>query len=307
MFDRHAKLALIILCLTLAGGGLAFRAAVGALNAYLSKLPVPLRHPLNDVSRTLGRWQAVGTDRVAQQAELDELGTTEFFTRNYAVDGDVEKAAIWVHAAFYTGMIDAVPHVPERCDDVHGWQPVDAPRNYDLDVDRSTWSIDEQHTHRGAGAPYPVVEHRHPVTGRAMTIRMPVGDIQFRVTEFRWPNDPSRRKFAGYLFVANGETTPMPEAVRLKAFDLSSRHAYFCKIQLSMQAGRETSLEDFLALAGELMESLLPEVMRCLPDWSEVEAGGAQDTTTTTNMTGGALPRLGWTDTAPRAAQPSEG
>ena len=293
MFDRHAKLALIIVCLTLACGGLAFRAAVGGLNAYLSKLPVELRAPLNDVSRTLGKWQAIGTDRVAQKAELDELGTTEYFSRTYAVDGDAQKPSIWVHAAFYTGMVDAVPHVPERCDDVAGWQPVAAPCNYEIPLDRSTWSIDEQHVHRAAGAPYPIVNHRHPVTGRTMMVRMPIGEIQFRVTEFRWPNDPDRRKFAGYLFVANGITTPMPEVVRLKAFDLTSKYAYFCKVQMSMQAGRETSMEEFLALSGDLMVSLLPEVMRCLPDWADVESAGAPITTNSTADAGPATPSEG--------------
>ena len=58
-FDRQAKIAFVLLCLTLVLGSIGFRSAVRALNVYLTKLPVPLREHFDNIPATLGAWEAV--------------------------------------------------------------------------------------------------------------------------------------------------------------------------------------------------------------------------------------------------------
>jgi hypothetical protein len=77
--------------------------------------------------------------------------------------------------------------------------------------------------------------------------------------------------------------------VRKAAFNLRDRYAYYCKIQLTNR-GRVTEpngslLEPFKRDAADLLGGLLPQVMRCLPDWPTYEAalsaeGGAEQAKT---------------------------
>jgi len=59
--------------------------------------------------------------------------------------------------------------------------------------------------------------------------------------------------------------------VRLLAFDLRNDYAFYCKVQVS--SDRAKSAEELAEWAGSLLGDLLPEIMRCVPDWAEVERG----------------------------------
>jgi len=64
---------------------------------------------------------------------------------------------------------------------------------------------------------------------------------------------------------------PRAEGVRTLAFDLRSDYAYYLKVQFT--SGAVSSSEELARQAGDLLEDLLPEIMRCVPDWIEVELG----------------------------------
>ena len=101
---------------------------------------------------------------------------------------------------------------------------------------------------------------------------MPIGKFKLRTTEFRGGDRFEQRIFAGYFFIANGRTTPWPEGVRRFAFDLTTRYAYFAKIQFTMIVSQGNTPEEFVADVADLANELLPELMWCLPDWAEVES-----------------------------------
>jgi hypothetical protein len=103
------------------------------------------------------------------------------------------------------------------------------------------------------------------------TVRMPIGDFKLRTTEFREADNPDARIFAGYFFIANGQTTPLPEGVRAFAFNLETKYAYYAKIQFTMSVSNETTKRQFAEVVADLAGELLPELMLCLPDWSEIE------------------------------------
>jgi hypothetical protein len=84
--------------------------------------------------------------------------------------------------------------------------------------------------------------------------------------------DPQgRKRFAGYFFIANGGTVSRAEEVRLLAFDLRSSYAYYLKVEF--QSEQVESGEELAALAGRFLDENFAEIMRCTPDWVEVEQG----------------------------------
>jgi hypothetical protein len=272
MFDRQAKAALIVTAVTLAVCGIGFRFAARAARAYFAKQPVDLRQPLTKIPRQLGSWRATGKD-VELTAEIEEsLGTSFYIDRVYERQGDAEPATLLVHIPYYTGLIDAVPHVADRCLVAGGWVSVGLPENVDLPIDRSTWGQDPEHVNRNTGRPYPLVEFPDSVLDTTHTVRMPIGDFKLRTTEFREADNPDARIFAGYFFIANGQTTPFPEGVRAFAFNLETKYAYYAKVQFTMPVSDEMTKPQFAEIVADLADELLPELMLCLPDWSEIES-----------------------------------
>jgi hypothetical protein len=271
-FDRQAKFAFITACATLIICGVGFTSAVNALNVYLKKQPVPLRHELSTIPRTLGPWQATESDAVFDEALIESLGTEEALSRVYVCRDEKRNVFLQAHVAYYTGMIDAVPHVPERCAVAGGIEAVVLPITYDLPLDVSGWRDDPEFTNRATGAPYRLHTFANQFTGELTTVRMPVGAFRLRATEFQDPDEPGPRVFAGYFFIANGRTTPKATAVRRLAFDRTDEYAYYAKVEVTMQGGPDFDEVKFIEIATGFLDYFLPEVMLCLPDWSEVES-----------------------------------
>lgn len=276
-FDRSAKIAFIVACLTLIGSGVAFQAAVSKLNIYLRKEPVDLREHFTTIHRHLGKWQAIGSDHQLDSAIIESLGTDIHLDRTYAIDGDPTNGWLALHMAYYTGMIDAIPHVPDRCMVAGGYDAITLPGYVDLPIDTSSWLIDERYVNQRSGQPYPYAHHRDPVRGNPITVRMPIGDIRLRVTEFRHPDYGDARIYAGFFFIANGHITASPYQVRALAFDRTDKFAYYTKVQFTKVGSADLTRQEYAAMVTDLVEHLLPEIMRCLPDWAEVESRDRTD------------------------------
>lgn len=269
-FDRHAKLALIVSVATLLASSVGFRYAVAALNIYLRKEPVELRGSFSTIPQILGEWKQVGEDVQLDDAVLKELGTEDTISRTYAIDGESSRGLLSVHVAYYTGMIDAVPHIPDRCFVASGLEPQGRPEVLPLPLDLSKWSEDPGSPNRATGEPYRRVEHRHSFTNQLLSTRMPVGEMAIRVTEFASRAQPGVRVFGGFFFVANGRVASVPEEIRLLAFKPSERYAYYCKVQFVL-AGPTITNERYVQSVADFLDEFLPELMLRLPDWQEVE------------------------------------
>ncbi len=270
LFDRQAKYAFIVATFLLGFSGVGFRYAVNALNVFLEKEAVPLRDNLANVSRTLGNWQKVGQDARLDEAMLETLNTEEYLSRSYAIDGESSNGVLQLHLAYYTGFIDAVPHVPDRCFEAGGLRKQGLPDNYPLEVDKSQWRESDPDQHQDSTS-FPQVIYAHPVTGQPITVHMPAGDFSLRVTEFQRIDQQDVKIFAGYFFIANGETTATPERLKFLAFDPTERYAYYLKVQYTMFGDKDFSKEEFISDCADFTGHLLPELMRCLPDWYEVQ------------------------------------
>lgn len=276
-FAPSIRSVFVAMLATLAVGGLGLRAAMRSFDVYLRKEPVALRADFGSLPATLGRWQKVGDDQQLDAAMVESLGTDKYLTRTYALDGDAAKGAISLHLAYYTGMIDTVPHIPERCWGAGGMVQRGEPRVVALDLDLPSAAPGRGPANAATGIPYRMAKVVDAVTHAEEQVALPVGDMAMTVTAFQDPRAARFDQFGGYFFVANGRCTPSTFGVRALAFDLTDRFAYFCKVQLSARypAGDTPAIDRFKSECQDFLAQLLPHLMRRLPDWPSVERPAA--------------------------------
>lgn len=286
---RGATLLAYGLCVAvLLGAATGMRAMVSAYELHLKKLPIdpPGGRVVSSIPRETESWVQVGSDSVMPKDVVQTLGTDNYVSRQYRLkDDDADEGEIPVvldfHAAYYTGGIDTVPHVPERCFVGGGLRPSKGAVVLPLEVETDGWSPD-----RSVASESPDVVGEQGVIYRARTsnvysdapgirVRMPrdVGPgapLRMRVSEFSSDAD-GRKLFAGYFFIANGGTVANATGVRELAFSLTSDYAYYMKVQIT--SPRVSSSEEMAELSASLVGELLPDLMRCVPDWVEVMEG----------------------------------
>ncbi|MFK7960049.1 MAG: exosortase-associated EpsI family protein [Phycisphaerales bacterium] len=274
-FDARSRTALIALAVVMLLATAGFRGAAMALNVYLDKEPVELRSHFDTISTRLGEWQSAGPQQKLEKEMLEELGTDLYLDRVYTI-GDSGKDRPWVslHLAYYTGIIDAVPHVPDRCMVAAGFNKFNEPDNLPLAVNVDDFATETEIENLVTGERYRSVDRRDRITGRTTPVLMPIGDLKLRTTRFVAEDTANADSgiFAGYFFIANGRIAVTPGEVKALAFKPQEKYAYYCKVQFYAVRDGLTE-EQFLDEVSSLLKPLLPELMRCLPDWSEVERG----------------------------------
>ena len=275
-FDRKIFFAMGAVFAVLLVGGYGLRTAMSALDRHLVKESVPPRTSISAIPNTIGRWEQVGEDAIFSDTVLEVLGTTRYLDRNYAIDGNPENGVLHLHIAYWTDLAGAAPHVPERCWSVHGLVQVKRPESFSLDIDTSSWR-ETPRIHRAAGTPYFVLDTTHPVTGRVEEVPMPVGDLIMRATQFTSKDRPNIHRIGGYFFITNGRITPSARAVENLAFDLTSSHAYYAKVEVDMtdmvfDNGTEFQ-HRYQVEVSEFIAELMPDLMRIMPDWRDYEGG----------------------------------
>jgi hypothetical protein len=249
-----------------------FRAAVQSLNVYLQKKPIELRHHFDVIPSGLGDWKKQHEEKMSTEM-VEELGTDLYLDRGYVRETADGEQTLLVHIAYYTGMIDAVPHVPDRCLVAGGFNTQSQPTNLELDVSREHWRDDPL-------SDLQLVSYTDPIIGSTISVRMPEGDFGLRVTEFSHPERPQSRMYGGYFFLANNRIAVTPEAVKRLAFMKTEEYAYYCKVQFVMSGDRTLTRDDFVRASTDLLEELLPHLMHCLPDWYDVQQRGDAAATT---------------------------
>ena len=272
-FQPKVKAVYFALLATLAVGGLGLRIGMQALDVYLKKDPVPLRADLGSIPTVMGHWQRIGEDQQMDAAMVESLGTEKYLTRSYAIDGDPSKGIISLHLAYYTGMIDTVPHIPERCWGAGGLVQLGDPITMPLSVEMLSNIAPDAPVNLATGAKYPTATLIDPVTHIEEKVTLPVGEFAMTVSTFQDPRASRVEQLGGYLFIANGRSTASTFGVRALAFNLTDRFAYYCKVQLSARypLGTTPSAVTFKTNAEDFLTQLLPPLMRCLPDWPSME------------------------------------
>ena len=275
-FDASVRAVYVALLLAVVAGGAGMRAAMHQLDVYLRKEPVPLRADLGGIPTRLGEWQKVGDDQVMDAAMVESLGTDRYLTRNYALGGDPSRGVLALHLAYYTGMIDTVPHIPERCWGAGGLEQVGDPGRMELTVPLMANVPADAPENLATGERYATASIVDPVTGETELVALPVGEMGMTLTTFQDPKSPRIKQLGGYFFIANGRSTASTLGVRALAFNLTDRYAYYCKVQLSGRypEGDVPAADRFRAHVEDFLQHLLPHLMRRLPDWPSVERAG---------------------------------
>ena len=278
----------IRLCAALAvlmlGCAVGISAYIRVKDVHLQKIPIypEDNRQVSRIPTLTPSWEQVGSDSILGLEMVETLGTENYLSRFYVrtKDADPKNPIILeLHAAYYTGMIDTVPHVPERCFVGGGLQQSESSRVIPLPMDTSSWRQDTTVPAEFAGIDgkiYNVRLSNNPEMSDApgRRVRLPRGispeqPFEFRASEFISPGKGN--VYAGYFFIANGGTKANANDVRQLAFNLEDDYAYYLKIQIS--ANGLESFDEFTMYSGELLSELIGEIMRCVPDWISVQEG----------------------------------
>ena len=279
---RAQAAAFVTVLAVLVASAVGMGAAIKAFKIHLQKRPIyaPQGRVVASIPRETASWAALGPDQIESVEVVEVLRTENYLNRNYARKGAVKgetPTVIDLHLAYYTGMIDTVPHVPERCFVGGGLQRTSLAQILPLELGSAQWSPDPSVPEEFAGE-----------AGTLYTTRL---DYEFgsapgsrvRLPRDVTPDSPIRMRFssyetptggkitAGYFFIANGGTVPNANDVRALAFDLTSDYAFYLKVQVtSTQAESPEQLAEWSA---DLLSELLGEIMLTVPDWVEVQTG----------------------------------
>ena len=234
---------------------------VDELELFLRKQPVPLRAKLYEFPRRLGPYVRVKQRTLPSQV-VEELGTDKYLCLVYyneQLPKSDPAAFVDFSFAYYTGTPDAVPHVPERCYvGGRGVRPVDSGvASIHLNIPASRIEADGEVWTRSA---------RNP------EVRLPATDLQVSMFSFENP-ETGQTNAVTYFYVVNGDFEARPSMVKARVFDLRSRYAYFCKIDILPATAAPMTREASRQVAEHFLSYALPEVFAYLPDWAEVKAG----------------------------------
>lgn len=253
-------------------GALSLHGVVTALGATIRKIPIEAKYKLPSIPEVLPSWKSLGDDQQMTEEMVEELGTKNYISRTYIETNPPEgrqPLVLSLHCAYYTGMIDTVPHVADRCLVGAGWSIVGGAKILPLNLDREAgqWRLVEE-----ASTPEQRVYSARlgpdsKVPNTRINLPRNADELAIRVNAYAAPRS-STRMFAGYFFIANGGHCADANDVRLLAFRLQDTYAYYLKVQISTTSVQTE--EEYAAACGKLLGELLPEIMLCVPDWVEL-------------------------------------
>lgn len=259
---------------------LGLTAALSALGIFLQKKEIQAagNRGVSMLPVETDNWVMVGQSNAQLTTEMvEELGTSNYLMRVYEqkkADPGKPKGAIQLHLAYYTGMVDTVPHIPDRCMTAAGMMPVTLAEELPIALDRSAWKPESRGSKDSAAAPVMTARTGRYSDKPNLRVRLPRGieDLRMRFSTFEDTEGKGNVKtIAGYFFMANGGLTPSPEGVRVLAFKLQDDYAYYLKVQTTTSGQFDS--KEAARLSGLLLSELMPEIARCAPDWVEVESG----------------------------------
>lgn len=248
-------------------------AVITTVGAHLRKMPIEAAsgQKFHSLPESFPGWRMV-RDEIMSAEGMAELGTENYVSRWYEAVNDKGEpldppVLVQLHCAYYTGMIDTVPHVPERCMVGGGMEFAGGSAVYPVPLNFGRFSKDPDYQDHPSAPIWTARNNR--VTSR---VRLPFGveGLSMMITPFK-DVAASQKLFAGYFFLANGGVVASANDVRLKAFNLKDDYAYYAKVQF-MSPSVETS-EELAKLAGSMLDEIFPDLMQRVPDWIMVEEG----------------------------------
>jgi hypothetical protein len=264
----------LVAVVILVAAALGLNAAVGYLQLHFKKEPVPLAKALNLIPDRFGTWVQVSQDKALDKELQDVLGTDQYIFRDYVDESAVgagvsdrfkdqdenerrkilneiraknPRAVVSLSVTYYTGMVDTVAHVPDRCVTADGYEPK---------------TYEEPH--------WPIARD---LPGAAK--RKGGDDIRVRYINFEDQTSPSTgpagvTRSVCYFFQANGDYVCSPLDVRQKLANLLERKGYYAKIECMTTVDNP---QESAKVMTDFLVGALPEIHKCMPDWEKVHSG----------------------------------
>jgi len=224
-------------------------AVIRVFGVHMTKLPIPLQHPFDELSEgALLPYTVKEKTKIQNQDVVESLGTEEYLQwtlENPDTTPNSPTRYCSLFITYYTGNPDMVPHVPDECY-VGGGNVLVSTQTLDVDVERQ---IEPQS-----------ISFQYALFGR--TDKNTLKEEKFSVQ---------------YLFHANGRYHGSRTDTRLAlGSNWRSKYSYFCKVEWKFYGFDAFGLvypdqEQTLEASGELLSVLLPELERNhWPDWQAV-------------------------------------
>ncbi len=242
---RNRGFVACVALLVLFAGGFQILATVQGF--IFVKERVDLRKPLNLLDRDrLAQYELYKAIEI-QSDILNQLGTDQYLQWIVQVPDRLEEPDrgrfLSLFVTYYTGLPDAVPHVPEAC---------------------------------YAGGGHKLVKQSPDevtISSKGQQIVVPI-----QVLEFRKESQFSRNsRIVLYTFHANGQFRADRTAVRLAIGSLTDRYAYFSKVEVGvdLEEGRFTK-DQAVTSAKRFLKVAIPVLLEDhWPDWEAVNKGSA--------------------------------
>jgi hypothetical protein len=262
-----AQPAFVVVAMILLVAAVGINGTTQYLKLHFKKLPVPMARPLTQIAERAGPWVQVSLDEPFAHDFEEVLGTKQYCFRDYVDSRLVSRdelaafkdktnsqrrdlaariretrpqAVVNLGVTYYTGMVDTVAHVPDRCYVADGYEPTtyQTPR-WDVLKDRP---------------------------GDKM--------VRFIVFEDQTPGRRSVSRNVAYFFHSNGEYTNDPVEVRKSLANLRQRYGYYMKVEVQTLA---LPADQSQRVMNEFLTWILPEIEKSLPDWQTLmsESSGA--------------------------------
>jgi hypothetical protein len=256
-FQRAFKQpAFVLATVVLAVAAIGLNTAVARLQVHFKKSPLPLRHDLSTIPGQFGKWVQVSVDQPLDKELQDTLGTDKYIFRDY-IDTSVftdpatvagftgkthdermellaklqtqhPEGVINCDVTYYTGLVDTVAHIPDRCYIASGYEPTDYIYPvWDLGPDRK---------------------------------------IGVRFINFEDQTGPAQiARNVAYFFHVNGHYESDPEMVRARLQNLLEKYGYYAKVELMTAM---TDQNRSAAVMQDFLRQALPGIEATFPDWA---------------------------------------
>jgi hypothetical protein len=146
-------------------------------------------------------------------------------------------SVVSLSVTYYTGMVDTVAHVPDRCVTADGYEP----KSYDT----VKW----------------------PIARDLIKSHKAGDDVEVRYINFEDQTGASNvTRSIAYFFSCNGEFVSDPLAVRRRLANLFETRGYYCKIEVMTTIENPKESERVMT---DFLTSAMPEIVKCLPEWKK--------------------------------------
>lgn len=284
---KRQKYAFFIVAGLILSAAVALNATVMHLKLTFRKLPVDPQQPLKTLPAVLGPWQQASIDE-ALSADLEhELGATQYVMRIYvdtrllnsqeardlknakskqdygqvlmSVRRRVPQAMLMFQMTYYTGLVDTVAHVPDRCFLADGYMS-------EASVGE-TWKCNSLGMLNPDGgpttAPVVVVEDKSEKIAD-----FPMQYITFRNT---LPGREGEVVQVAYSFNCNGAwSNDSIQGVRIPLQNLFEKYGYYSKLELRID---HPNRDDSRKAMQDFMIHATPALREVLPDWAKIKTG----------------------------------